>query len=246
MTDNSIPEEPVIPQDIKFKRDQNRIFDRAEKAMIHIHQTFDQWLVAGRAFQELQSEAVLRSNSSGPSGRAYSDWYEVLHAKSLEGRPHLAKVGKTGRSLAIWMVENEEAVRNWRDTILDDEQRFAWNSPSTIKREFGAWQVGSAAMPIDIEESDDRTVADIFPADEFPEADEEEPQPRKKTRKKRKTSDKELSSIIGQQSEEIVQLKATIRRLHQRIRRLESQLRRAGIAVEGVTTPGVDTDEAVF
>jgi hypothetical protein len=214
--------------------------------MVHIHQTFDQWLVAGRWFKELQDDAVRRSKSSGPSGRAYSDWYEALHAKSVEKHPHLAKVGKTGRSLAIWMVDNEEAVRDWRDTVLDDEQRFAWNSPSTIKREFGAWQVGSAPMPLDIEEGDDRTVADIFPADEFPEDEEEQVNPRKKKRGKRKTSDKELSAIIGAQSEEIVQLKATIERLHKRIRSLESQLRRAGITIKGVTEPRVDTDAEPF
>ena len=192
MTDTYVTDASIIPQHIKpLNREQTKTLNAAEKAMKHIRQTFDQWLIVGRAFKELQEEAVLRSNSSKPSGRQYTVWYQALLETFLTSRPHLATVSPTIRSRAIWLFEHEDDIKAWRAQWTAEEswKRDAWNNPSTIKRYFELAQQGKGEPDSEetyTEISGAEALAEHFEHDDLDD-DEDEEDPYSVAAKKRRS-----------------------------------------------------------
>ena len=106
-----------------------------EAAIMNRRRAFDDWLAVGRAFRELQLEAMRQSNSREPKGRRYGDAYELLELPPEIANLH--KIDKSDRAKIIWLYENEAPVRRWYET-LGQNQRDRWTHPQTIKLHYGS------------------------------------------------------------------------------------------------------------
>ena len=104
-----------------------------EAAIMNRRRAFDDWVAVGRAFLELQLEAMRQSNSGEPKGRRYGDAYELLELPPEIANLH--KIDKSDRAKIIWLYENEAPVRHWYET-LGQNQRDRWTHPQTIKLHF--------------------------------------------------------------------------------------------------------------
>jgi hypothetical protein len=101
-----------------------------EAAIVNRRKPLDDWMAIGKAFHELQHEAMRQSNSKQPKGRRYSSAYALL--ERLREIANLQKIDKSDRKKAIWLYENEERIRRWYET-LSENQRDRWTHPQTIK-----------------------------------------------------------------------------------------------------------------
>lgn len=92
--------------------------------------------IIGRAFHELQLEAMTRSNSNKPSGRRYSDSYAALEKPV----PDLATTTKKARNQFIWCYQNKEPLEAWWALSENGTRRDNWNHPDAIKRNFTVYE----------------------------------------------------------------------------------------------------------
>jgi hypothetical protein len=72
-----------------------------------------------------------RSNSNRPTGRRYAQVYAMLEHPYKE----LQRTDRTTRKDAIWLFEQEDAVRAWLATLSQNE-RDGWTHPSTVRRRY--------------------------------------------------------------------------------------------------------------
>jgi hypothetical protein len=101
-----------------------------QAAIVNRRKALDDWIAIGKAFHELQHEAMQQSNSKQPKGRRYSDAYAALELR--QEIANLRKIDKSDRKKAIWLYQNEEPVRHWYAT-LSQSQRDRWTRTQTIK-----------------------------------------------------------------------------------------------------------------
>jgi hypothetical protein len=104
-----------------------------EAAISNRRRALDDWLAIGKAFDELEAEAMRQSNSNEAKGRRYSAAYTRLRLSPEIANLH--KIGKNDRGTVIWLHQNEGAVRCWYAT-LSQKQRDRWTRPQTIKLQY--------------------------------------------------------------------------------------------------------------
>ena len=81
MAATNIEHNPMLshPPEWAGMEDERRLAILAgETAMSDLRGGFDDWVRVGRAFHEIQLEAMARSNSNQPNGRRYADAYNLL------------------------------------------------------------------------------------------------------------------------------------------------------------------------
>jgi hypothetical protein len=113
-----------------------------EAAIVNRRRALDDWIALGRAYYELQAEAMRQSKSSKPRGRRYKATYALLQ-RSPE-IINLQKIDKADRKKAIWLYQNKDLVRHWYET-LSESQRGRLAHPQTIKQHYE--RVTHAARP---------------------------------------------------------------------------------------------------
>jgi len=91
----------------------------------------DDWVMAGASFKTLRLYAMHRSNSNRPIGRRYAEVYAALE----HPYPELRETDRTTRSDAIWLFENEDAVKEWLATVPKN-QRDRWTHPNTVREKY--------------------------------------------------------------------------------------------------------------
>ena len=112
-----------------FTPEQIANLERAEEAAAIELAGFDRWLLLGSALQDLQNEAMRRSNSQTAHGRRYSEMWEWL----VQRTPHLSRIPAPERSDAIWLHAHQEAVIAWHQA-LPPRRRDGLRTPRVIKR----------------------------------------------------------------------------------------------------------------
>jgi hypothetical protein len=97
-----------------------------------LRKPLDDCIAIGKAFYEVQREAMRQSNSNQPKGRRYLAVYALL-----ELRPEITNLQKhkRDRKATIWLYENEEPVRCWYETLTEN-QPDRWTHPQTIKQRY--------------------------------------------------------------------------------------------------------------
>jgi hypothetical protein len=80
-----------------------------EAAILNRRKPLDDWMAIGKAFHELQHEAMQQSTSKQPKGHRYSAAY-ALFERSPE-IANLHEIDKSDRATTIWLYKNEGAVR---------------------------------------------------------------------------------------------------------------------------------------
>jgi hypothetical protein len=111
--------------------DLRQVFSEGEEAL-RIHRAgLPRVIQIGRAFFEMQQEAMRRSHSDKPAGRRYGDAFAALVLPT----PQLAKVNKTDRAQFVWCYQNREKLELWWPT-LGENQRDRWGHPQVIRRQY--------------------------------------------------------------------------------------------------------------
>jgi hypothetical protein len=114
-----------------------------EAAIVNHRRVLEHWIAIGKAFYELQAEAVRQSNSNNPRGRCYRAVYALLELSPEIA--NLREIDKSDRATTIWLYKNKGAARRWYAT-LSQSQRDRWTRPQTIKLQYkrmtGASQQG--------------------------------------------------------------------------------------------------------
>jgi hypothetical protein len=97
----------------------------------HRKRSVDVWVMAGASFKTLQLYAMHRSSSNRPIGRRYAAVYAALEYPY----PELRETDRTTRADAIWLFENEDAVKEWLATVPKN-QRDRWTHPNTVREKY--------------------------------------------------------------------------------------------------------------
>jgi hypothetical protein len=119
---------------------------RAEKAVAGLSRgnRFEDWIDIGEGLLAGRERAMQRAGATKPYGQKYkaelADWRDRNPWTQDRRLKHPAGVN------AIWVVENIAAIEAWRATLPDDE-RDAYNHPSTIRKEFTRAQQPAGARP---------------------------------------------------------------------------------------------------
>jgi hypothetical protein len=100
-----------------------------EAAIVDRRKPLDDWVAIGKAFHELQHEAMQQSNSKQPKGRRYSDAYALLQLPREIA--NLQKIDKSDRKKTIWLYENEEPVRRWYETLASTSAPTSSSTPQS-------------------------------------------------------------------------------------------------------------------
>jgi len=108
------------PEVADLNEDQRSEVEKGAEAIAALKRTFDDWLAIGRGVAVLRAEAKRRGGRQTFKQLLDKHGYAVFLGKSKATTSKLLKI-----------VEHEETVCKWRDTLTDDE-RFAWASPSAI------------------------------------------------------------------------------------------------------------------
>jgi hypothetical protein len=111
--------------------DERATIRRAEEALVTERLSFERWLEIGHGLHLMQVAVMRLAHANRPYGKRYNEAYKRVE----QPVPEIKKVDHGTRSAAIWLYENHERVRSWRQT-LSQNQRDSWNNPRTIQRQF--------------------------------------------------------------------------------------------------------------
>lgn len=137
MTEPIIPPEPPDPNPAWLAMSPERrqaILEGAEAMRVH-RQGLSRVIAIGRAFHELQLEAMARSHSNRPTGGPYAREYAALEMPV----PDLVVNNRTDRSQYIWCYHNRAVLEAWWALSENDGQRERWNHPDAIQRNYRAY-----------------------------------------------------------------------------------------------------------
>ena len=98
-------------------------------------------LAIGRAFHELQLEAMGRSHSNRPTGGPYARAYAALEMPV----PDLVVRNRMDRSQYIWCYQHRAALEAWWALSENAEQKDRWNHPDAIQRNYRAYEAREKA-----------------------------------------------------------------------------------------------------
>jgi hypothetical protein len=112
----------------------------ASMAALKRGETIERWHDIGRALVRMQAEAMRRSASNIPKGRAYSDAWQTIAAHA----PHLRDIEQSTRSHATWLATAWEPVNAWLQTLAHNV-RLQLNHPRAIHRRYDAAHVPPGA-----------------------------------------------------------------------------------------------------
>src|SRR5262249_10590824 len=115
------------PEIAGLTAEERQIVERGASAIESLKRTFDQWMDIGRGLK------VLRARADELKGR---ETFQRLAEQAGYGGMFRSASGKINRSVIshlVDIVEHEDQVRAWRDGLTED-QRWAWVSPTSIKR----------------------------------------------------------------------------------------------------------------
>jgi hypothetical protein len=80
---------------------------------INVHRRgLERVFALGHAFEVLQNEAMMRSNSNNPIGIRYNEAYASLE-RPVALEPGEKSIDKTSRNQFIWCRQRHEAIERW-------------------------------------------------------------------------------------------------------------------------------------
>jgi hypothetical protein len=121
-----------IPMEWQDLTDELRkVFSEGEEALRTHRAGLPRVVRIGRAFSEMQQEAMRRSHSNNPIGKRFNEaWAALVHPT-----PEMTKVNKTDRAQFMWCYQNRELLETWWLTLAEN-QRDRWGHPDTIKKQY--------------------------------------------------------------------------------------------------------------
>lgn len=105
-------------------------------------QTFDRWMAVGEALLIGRALVLRQAKTNSVKSQKYRDQYARWLAAN-----DFADIPDSTRSKLVWMADNAEALRRWRDKFTDGE-RARMNAPSTVMRIAACKTRGLVAMGI--------------------------------------------------------------------------------------------------